>query len=61
MITHTSDSHWIPSQNKTKSKLQILKNFQIFKFKILQKAYMKHTFLSRLIRCVNMKWIQPEL
>ena len=25
MITHTSDSHQIPSQNKTKSKLQILK------------------------------------
>ena len=33
MITHTSDSHQIPSQNKTKSKLQILKNCQ--KFKIL--------------------------
>ena len=27
MITHTGDSHQIPSQNKTKSKLQILKNF----------------------------------
>ena len=25
MITHTSDSHQIPSQNKTKSKLQIWK------------------------------------
>ena len=25
MITHTSDSHQIPSQKKTKSKLQILK------------------------------------
>ena len=25
MITHTSDSHQIPSQNNTKSKLQILK------------------------------------
>ena len=36
MITHTSDSHQIPSQNKTKSKLQILKiarnsNFEILK------------------------------
>ena len=30
MITHTSDSHQIPSQKKTKSKLQILKNFEIF-------------------------------
>ena len=30
MITHTSDSHYIPSQNKTKSKLQIAKtNFEI--------------------------------
>ena len=28
MITHTSDSHQIPSQNNT-SKLQILKNFEI--------------------------------
>ena len=26
MITHTSDSHQIPCQNTTKSKLQILKN-----------------------------------
>ena len=32
MITHTSGSHQIPSQNKTKSKLQILKNCQKFKF-----------------------------
>ena len=33
MITHTIDSYWIPSPNKTKSKLQILP-----KIKILQKA-----------------------
>ena len=32
MITHTSDSHQIPSQNKTKYKVQILKNCQKFKF-----------------------------
>ena len=32
MITQTSDSHQIPSQNKTKSKLQILKNCQKSKF-----------------------------
>ena len=31
MLTHTSDSHQIPSQN-TKSKLQIVKNCQNFKF-----------------------------
>ena len=32
MITHTTDSHQIQSQNKTKSKLHILKNYQKFKF-----------------------------
>ena len=32
MITHTSDSHQIPSQMKTKSKLQILKNCQKLNF-----------------------------
>ena len=32
MITHTSDSHQIASQNKTESKLQIKKNCQKFKF-----------------------------
>ena len=57
MITHTSDSHQIPSQNKTK--LQILKNCQ--KFKFCKNRYMQHTFWSCLIRCINRKWIQPEL
>ena len=32
MITHPSDSRQTPIQNKTKSKLQILKNCQIFQF-----------------------------
>ena len=32
MITHTIDSYQIQSQNKTKSKLQIWKNYQKFKF-----------------------------
>ena len=32
MITHTSDSHKIPGQKKTKSKLQILKNCRKLKF-----------------------------
>ena len=32
MITHTSDSHQIPSHNTTKSKLPILKICQKFKF-----------------------------
>ena len=35
MITHTIESYWIPSQKKTKSKLQIKKihqNFEFFNF-----------------------------
>ena len=36
MITHTSDSHQIPSQNKTKSKLQIKQNAKNANFEILQ-------------------------
>ena len=32
MITHTSDSHQIPNQEKTKLMLQILKNCQKFKY-----------------------------
>ena len=32
MITHTIKSYWIPSQEKTKSKLQILRIRQNFKF-----------------------------
>ena len=32
MITHTTESYWIPSQNKTKSKLQIYKIRRNFKF-----------------------------
>ena len=62
MITHTRDSHQIPSQNKTKSKLQMLKNFQKFKsYNFCIKLYTWHIFWSCLIRCVNMKWIQSEL
>ena len=53
MITHTIESYWIPSQKKTKSKLQILKNFEFW-----NGHYTRHTFLSCLIRCANMKWIQ---
>ena len=36
MITHNSDSHQIPSQNKTKSKLQIKKKANNSNFTILQ-------------------------
>ena len=54
MITHTGDSHKIPSQNKTKSKLQIFKKlpkFQILKF--CKKLNMRHTFWSCLIRWMD--------
>ena len=63
MSTHTSDSHQIPSWNKTKSKLQILNKklpkIQILKF--CKKCYMRHTSWSCLIKCINIKWIQPKL
>ena len=52
VITHTSDSHQIPSQNKTKIKATKFKNLpkiQILKF--WQKLYTWHTFWSSLIRC----------
>ena len=35
MSTHSIDSHWIPSQKKTKSKLQISRICQNFNFRIL--------------------------
>ena len=55
MITHTSDSHQIPSQKKMKSKLQIKKKLPISQIlKFCKKLNMKHTF-------INIKWIQPEL
>ena len=59
MITHTIESYWIPSQKKTKSKLQILKNRQNFKiFEFWNGHFTRHTFWSCLIRCANMKWIR---
>ena len=61
MIIHSIESYWIPSQ-KTKSKLQILKNspkFHICEF--WNKHYTQHTFWSCLIRCANMKWIRRVL
>ena len=58
MITHTSDSHQIPSQNKTKSKQQIKKNAKNANCK---KLYTRHTFWSSLMRWMNMKLIQPGL
>ena len=57
MITHSIDSHWILSQKK--SSLKNLPKFQIFEF--WNTPYTRHTFLSCLIRCANMKWIQEIL
>ena len=53
MITHTTDSYQIPSQNKTKSQIwKICQKFKFWNFPIP----IAH---GCLIRCVNMKWIQP--
>ena len=43
MITHTIESYWIPSQKKTKSKLQILKIRQNFKFLNLEMGITRDT------------------
>ena len=62
MINHTRDSHQISSQNNTKSKLQIKTKYQKIQIlKFCKKLYTQHAFWSCLIRCINMKWIQPEL
>ena len=48
-------------QDKVKIKI-FLKLPKNSNFEILQKKlYTQHTFWSCLIRCINMKWIQPEL
>ena len=62
MITHTSDSHEIPSQVKQdKIKVTNEKHAKNPILKCCKKLYMRHTFSSCLIRCTHMKWIQPEL
>ena len=45
----------------SKWKLQILKNCQKYKFWNFARNFTPHTFWSCLIRCINMKWIQPKL
>ena len=49
IITLTIDSHQIPSQNKTKAKLQISKKCQNFKFWFCNKPYTRHKW-CRLIK-----------
>ena len=70
MITHTSDSHQIPSQKKTKSKLQILKkkvknlNFEILQetlhvthlLKLLAKMYKYEMDPTRTIGATEQTW-----
>ena len=60
---HDYPYHWVildPKSNKEdKVKVMNLKNspkFQMFEFR--NKHYTRHTFLSYLIRCANMKWIR---
>ena len=48
MITYNSDPHQIPSQNKTKSKLQILKIAKYSNFEILQET-VQATHLLKLL------------
>ena len=59
---HDYPYHWVildPKSKEDKVKVTNLKNspkFQIFKF--WNGHYTRHTFLSCLIRCANMKWIR---
>ena len=48
MITHTTESYWIPSQKKAKSKLQIQRICQNLKFLIL-KQILHATHLLKLL------------
>ena len=48
-----------PPQDKvTVTNFEKLPKIQILKF--CKKLYTRHTFWSCLVRCINMKWIQPE-
>ena len=60
MITHTIGSYRIPSQNKTKSNLQISRICQHFKH-LNSALYRWHTFWSCVKRCVTMKWMRLVL
>ena len=60
MIIHTIGSYRIPSQKKTKSKLQIKDFAKIANLWILE-LYTWHAIWSCLIRCANMKWIWQVL
>ena len=59
---HDHPYYWVildPKSKEDKVKITNLKNspkFQIYEFG--NKHYMQHTFISCLIRCANMKWIQ---
>ena len=65
MITPTIDSYWIPSQNMTKSNLQIKKkNCQNFKFLNFEKK--KPLYATHLLKlldkmCIYIKWIRRVL
>ena len=61
---------WLPilvihirSQVKTRQSQSYVFNkiAKIEILKICKKLYMQHTFWSGLVRCINMKWVQPEL
>ena len=70
MITHITGSYQIPSQNKTKSKLQILKELpKIFKIlletlhathllKLLDKMYKYEMDPTRTVGATELMWMQ---
>ena len=63
MITHTSDWHQIPSQNKAKSKLQIYKKKMPKNQILIENIHVKH-FLKLQLLDKMYKYemdIQPEL
>ena len=53
---------WFISDPKSKHDKVNVTNFKkMSKIEFCKKLYMRHIFRSCLIRCMNMKWIQPDL
>ena len=61
MITHTSGSHQIKIRQSQSYKFKKIAKNSDFEIKFCKKLYTQHTFWNCLIRCITMKWIQPEL
>ena len=61
MITHTGDSHQIQVKTKQSQTYKFKKLPNILILEFCKQLYMWHAIGNCLIRCENMKWIQPEL